>query len=162
MEQTKINYPFDDAIWDKSEGTGITKRLMVFSDGGARGNPGPAAIAFLITAENGQVLMAKSRYVGLRTNNQAEYEALIMALESAVALGVEEVACHFDSELVAKQLTGEYAVKNLELRKLWNNAQELRKHFKKVSFMNVPRTNSQIQKADKLVNETLDAASDKS
>lgn len=129
---------------------------MVFSDGGARGNPGPAAIACLIIAENGQVLMAKSRYIGLRTNNQAEYEALIMALESAVALGVEEVVCHIDSELVVKQLAGEYAVKNRELRKLWNRVQELERQLKKVSFINVPRTTSQIQKADELVNETLD------
>jgi ribonuclease HI len=161
VEQTKIDYLFDDAIWDKSEGTGITKRLMVFSDGGARGNPGPAAIAFLLISENGQVLMAKSRYIGLRTNNQAEYEALIMALESAVALGAEEVACHIDSELVAKQLTGEYAVKNLELKRLWSKVQELERQFKKVNFINVLRTNSQIQKTDKLVNETLDAASNK-
>ena len=105
--------------------------------------------------------MTKSRYIGLRTNNQAEYEALIAALESAVALGAEEVACHLDSELVTKQLTGEYAVKNRELRKMWNKVQELKKQFKKVSFINVSRTNSQIQKADKLVNETLDAASNK-
>jgi len=134
---------------------------MVFSDGGARGNPGPAALAFLIITENGQVLMAKSRYIGLRTNNQAEYEALIAALESAVALGAEEVACHLDSELVAKQLTGEYVVKNVELRKLWSKVQELERQFKKINFINVPRTSSQIQKADKLVNETLDAASNK-
>jgi ribonuclease HI len=134
---------------------------MVFSDGGARGNPGPAALAFLIITENGQVLMAKSRYIGLRTNNQAEYEALIAALESAVALGAEEVACHLDSELVAKQLTGEYVVKNVELRKLWSRVQELERQFKKINFINVPRTSSQIQKADKLVNETLDAASNK-
>jgi ribonuclease HI len=140
----------------KSEGTSIHKRLMVFSDGGARGNPGPAAIACLITAENGPVLMAKSRYIGSRTNNQAEYEALIMALESAVALGAEEVVCHLDSELVTKQLNGKYAVKNRELKKLWSKVQEVEKQFKKVSFINVPRTNSQIQKADKLVNETLD------
>lgn len=132
------------------------KRLMVFSDGGARGNPGPAAIACLITAENGQVLMAKSRFIGLRTNNQAEYEALIMALESAVVLDAEEVVCYMDSELVTKQLRGEYAVKNLELQRLWSKLQELKRQFKKITFINVPRTNSQIQKADKLVNETLD------
>ena len=137
------------------------KRLMIFSDGGARGNPGPAAIACLITAENGQVLMAKSRDIGSRTNNQAEYEALIMALESAVALGAEEVVCHLDSELVTKQLTGEYAVKNRELRQLRNRVQELEKQFKKITFINVPRTNSQIQKADKLVNETLNATANK-
>jgi len=134
----------------------MTKRLMVFSDGGARGNPGPAAIGCLIIAENGQILLAKSRYIGLRTNNQAESEALIMALDAAVKRGAEEVVCHLDSELVAKQLRGEYAVKNLELRKLWNRVQELERQFKKICFVNVPRTNIYIQKADKLVNETLD------
>jgi ribonuclease HI len=134
---------------------------MVFSDGGARGNPGPAAIAFITLSENGQILMTKSRYIGLRTNNQAEYEALIAALESAVALNAEEITCHIDSELVAKHLTGKYTVKNLELRKMWNKVQELKRHFKKVSFKNVPRTNNQIQKVDKLVNETLDTASNK-
>jgi ribonuclease HI len=150
--------------WTKkqeSEGTAIYKRLTVFSDGGARGNPGLAAIAFIILSENGQILMTKSRYIGLRTNNQAEYEALIAALESAVALNADEVTCHLDSELVTRQLTGEYAIKNLELREMWNKVQELKRHFKKVSFISVPRTNNQIQKADKLVNETLDKASDK-
>ncbi len=134
----------------------MQKRLMVFSDGGARGNPGPAAIAFIVLSENGQVLMVNSRYVGLRTNNQAEYEALIAALESAATIGAEEVVCHLDSELVTKHLTGEYAVKNSELKKLWKKAQELAGGFKKVSYVNVPRTNSQIQKADELVNERLD------
>jgi ribonuclease HI len=129
---------------------------MIFSDGGARGNPGPAAIAFLILSENGQVLIAKSRYVGSRTNNQAEYEALITALESAVPLHAEEVICHLDSELVVKQLIGEYRVKNLELRQLWRKAHESIKCFKKASFISVPRTNIQIQKADALVNEALD------
>jgi ribonuclease HI len=131
-------------------------QLMIFSDGGARGNPGPAAIAFLILSETGQVLIANSRYVGSRTNNQAEYEALIAALKSAIALHAEEVICHLDSELVVKQLNGEYTVKNSELKKLWNKVQELSKHLKKTSFINVPRTNIQIQKADALVNNTLD------
>jgi ribonuclease HI len=134
---------------------------MIFSDGGARGNPGPAAIAFIIQSEKGQTIETKSGYIGSRTNNQAEYEALIAALESAVAFKAEEVACHLDSELVARQLTGEYAVKNRELRKMWNKAQELKRHFKKVSFINVPRTNNQIQKVDKLVNKTLDIALNK-
>jgi len=134
---------------------------MIFSDGGARGNPGPAAIAFVILSGTSQILMTKSRYIGLRTNNQAEYEALIAALESAVAFNAEEATCHLDSELIAKQLTGDYAVKNRELRKMWNKVQELKRHFKKVSFINVPRTNNKIQKVDKLVNETLDGAMDK-
>ncbi|MCW4044871.1 MAG: ribonuclease HI family protein [Candidatus Bathyarchaeota archaeon] len=137
------------------------KRLMVYSDGGARGNPGPAAAACLVTAESGEVLVAKSRYLGVRTNNQAEYEALMMALDAALALGAEEVVCHLDSELVAKQLRGEYAVKNRELRQLCSRVQEKVKRFKLVSFVNMPRTNSKIQKADELVNEALDAAAGK-
>jgi ribonuclease HI len=100
--------------------------------------------------------MAKSRYLGSRTNNQAEYEALIEALESAIALNAEEVICHLDSQLVTKQITGEYRVKNPELRKLWHKAQELISTFKKTSFISVPRANPQIQKADALVNEALD------
>jgi ribonuclease HI len=129
---------------------------MVFSDGGARGNPGPAAAAFIVLSENGQVLAANSRYLGLRTNNQAEYEALIAALQFAATVNAEEVTCHLDSELVTKQLTGEYTVKNSELRKLWRKIQELNRCFKNVRFVSVPRTNIQIQKADALVNAVLD------
>jgi ribonuclease HI len=129
---------------------------MIFTDGGARGNPGPAAIAFVVLSDKGQVLTSNSRFIGSRTNNQAEYEAVIAALESAAALHVDEVVCHIDSELVVKQLTGEYTVKNAALRKLWNKVQELSRCFRKVSFTNVPRTNIQIQKADALVNEALD------
>ncbi|KON31392.1 hypothetical protein AC478_02915 [miscellaneous Crenarchaeota group-1 archaeon SG8-32-3] len=134
----------------------MPKQLFIFSDGGARGNPGPAAIGFLILSKNGKVLKTKSRYLGSRTNNQAEYEALIMALESAAELHAEEVTCHLDSQLVAKQVTGEYRVKNSELRQLWRKVQELRKTIKKTSFISVPRTNLHIQKADALVNEALD------
>lgn len=135
---------------------------MIFSDGGARGNPGPAAIGFVVLSDKGQVLMANSRYVGWRTNNQAEYEALIAALESAVAFHAEEVICHLDSELVVKQVSGEYKVKNSELRKLWRKVQELSRRFKKVSFTSVPRANIQIQRADALVNEALDEFSQRS
>jgi len=103
--------------------------------------------------------VAKSVFLGSRTNNQAEYEAVIAALESAKALNAEEVVSYLDSELVAKQLTGKYTVKNRELRKLNSKVQELKAQFKKVSFVNVPRTNSQIQMVDKLVNATLDAES---
>jgi ribonuclease HI len=140
----------------KSEGTSVPEQLRIFSDGGARGNPGPAAIGFVILSEKGRVLIANSRYIGLRTNNQAEYEALIAALHSALKLNAEEVICHLDSELVTKQVTGEYSVKDSELKKLWNKTHELSKRFKEVSFIRVPRTNIQIQKADKLVNRSLD------
>ena len=134
---------------------------MVFSDGGARGNPGPAAAASIILSEDCRILTTNARFIGSRTNNQAEYEALIAALESAIKLNAEEIVCHLDSELVTKQLSGEYIVKNVELRKLWKKVQELTGRFKKVSFINVPRTNPHIQKVDALVNEILDEESSK-
>ncbi len=134
----------------------MNKRLKLYSDGGARGNPGPAASAFLALDEKGMVLTANSRYVGLRTNNQAEYEALIAALEYAQSVEAEEVICYLDSELVARQMKGEYSVKNPELRKLYLKAHALRVRFKVVNFFNVSRTNGFIQKADALVNKTLD------
>jgi ribonuclease HI len=133
----------------------LNTRLTLYSDGGARGNPGPAAIAFLILNENDQILKTCSRCVGERTNNQAEYEALIAALETALTMGAEDITCHLDSELVTKQLTGEYRVKNEELIVLWNRARELKGNFKQIRFVKVPRTNSFIQEADKLVNLTL-------
>ena len=135
------------------------QRLLIFSDGGARGNPGPAAIAFLALNDKGESVKADSRFIGIRTNNQAEYEALILALQFASSVKAEEVVCHLDSELVAKQLNREYAVKNFELHKLWRKVQELRGCFKKISFVNVPRSNPQIQRADALVNKTLDEES---
>jgi ribonuclease HI len=115
----------------------------------------------LALTEKGEVVMADSCFIGVRTNNQAEYNALIAALEFAASLQVEEVVCHLDSELVVKQLNGEYSVKNFELQKLWRRAKELKVCFKKVIFVNVPRSNLQIQRADALVNKTLDKESKK-
>jgi ribonuclease HI len=131
--------------------------LKIYSDGGARGNPGPAAAAYLILNESGKVLKSQSIYLGKRTNNQAEYEGLIAALKTAAALGALDVVCHLDSELVGKQLTGEYRVKNVELQKLWKKTRELTQCFKKISFINVPRTNPYIRKADQLLNQELDS-----
>ncbi|MCW4017731.1 MAG: ribonuclease HI family protein [Candidatus Bathyarchaeota archaeon] len=134
-------------------------QAKIYSDGGARGNPGPAAAAYLIFSETGVVLKSDSRFLGKRTNNQAEYEGVLAGLEAAVTLGVSDVVFHLDSELVCRHLTGEYRVKNPELRKLWVKAQDLVRHFNRVQFVVVPRSNSFIQKADRLVNERLDEAS---
>ena len=130
--------------------------MIIFSDGGARGNPGPAAIGFIVLSDEDNILIKKARYVGLRTNNQAEYEALIAAIEFAITVHAEEIICYLDSELVVKQLNGEYTVKNSELRILWRKVHELSNRFKKASFKSVPRTNYQIRKADALVNAALD------
>ncbi len=129
---------------------------MTFSDGGSRGNPGPAAIAFIIRSELEQTVMEKSRYIGICTNNQAEYYALLAAMEACVAMKAEDLTCYLDSELVVKQLLGEYRVRNQELNHLWRKVQEIRKQFKKITFINVPRSHRIIQEADRLVNLELD------
>jgi ribonuclease HI len=134
----------------------MNQKLLIYSDGGARGNPGPAAIAFIATDESGITTKADSRYIGVHTNNQAEYEALLLALKFAVDSNAVEIICHLDSELVAKQLTGEYAVKDSELQKLNRQVKDILGRFRKVSFINVPRSHPQISRADALVNKTLD------
>ncbi len=134
----------------------MSQKLHLYSDGGARGNPGPSAVAFIATNEAGVTLKADSRYIGNHTNNQAEYHALLMALEYAVDVSAQEIICHLDSELVAKQLNGQYSVKNVELQRLNDQVRSILRTFKKVSFVNVPREHPQITKADALVNKTLD------
>jgi len=133
----------------------MVRRLVIYSDGGARGNPGPAAAAFLVM-ENAEIIKADGCFLGVRTNNQAEYEALTMGLEYALSVGAEEVVCYLDSELVGRQMKGEYSVKNFELRKLYLKAHAIRVCFKKVEIYNVARSNNFIQKADALVNKILD------
>lgn len=134
----------------------MIKKLLLYSDGGARGNPGPAAAAFIATNEAGITLKTDSQYLGIHTNNQAEYKALLMALQYALELKVPEVVCHLDSELVAKQLKGQYAVKNEELHKLFVQVKGLLGGFEKVNFVNIPREHPKISMADALVNKTLD------
>ncbi len=134
----------------------MNKRILLYSDGGARGNPGPAASAFIATSPSGETLKADAQFVGKRTNNQAEYEALLMALRYAVEQKAEEVTCYLDSELVTKQLNGQYQVKNAELQILNRQAKTLLANFKKASLISVPREHPQISRADALVNQTLD------
>ena len=134
----------------------LNKKLRVYSDGASRGNPGPSAIAFMILSEDGKVLMRRSEYVGIRTNNQSEYEALISALESAFKFTPQELVCYMDSKLVVKHLNGEYRVKNPKLKILWLKVNELKQRFQKISFRHVSRTDRYIQKVDWLANQTLD------
>ena len=134
----------------------MIQKILLYSDGGARGNPGPAASAFIATSPSGETMKVDSKFVGKRTNNQAEYEALLMALRYAAEQKAEEVTCYLDSELVAKQLTGQYQVRNAELQLLNRQAKTLLVNFKKVIFISVPREHPNISRADALVNQTLD------
>ena len=125
-------------------------------DGGARGNPGPAAAAAVASNESGEPLAERSEYIGEATNNVAEYRAVLLALELARELGAREVEVVNDSELVARQIGGEYKVKNAALRELFVETMRELRQFDRWSVRNVRR--EQNVRADELVNEALDEA----
>jgi ribonuclease HI len=128
--------------------------LTIYTDGAARGNPGPAAYSYVIQRE-GAAPIEEAGCLGRTTNNQAEYTALVRALEHAARLGVEHrLLIHSDSELMVKQMRGEYRVKDEGLRPLYERARELADRFAHVAFRHVPR--AQNSRADQLCNEALD------
>lgn len=130
--------------------------LYVYTDGGSRGNPGPGAIGVVFFDENKQQVAEYKERIGECTNNQAEYRALIKALELATAHCRKKILCSLDSELVVKQLSGDYRIKNEELRKLFYLLKEKEGAFEQVVYNHVKRENEYIQYADKLVNAALD------
>ena len=131
-------------------------KARLFTDGGARGNPGPAAYGFVIEAADGSVLAAEGQAIGIATNNVAEYSALIAGLERAVELGLAELEVVSDSELLVKQMTGEYRVKNEALQELNGDARRLARKLRRVDYTAGRREHNEL--ADRLVNEALDAA----
>jgi ribonuclease HI len=131
-------------------------KARLFTDGGARGNPGPAAYGYVLEAEDGTVLAAHGESIGIATNNVAEYSALIAGLERAGALGLDELEVVSDSELMVKQMRGEYKVKNAALRELSLRAAGLAGAVGKVRYTAVRREHNKL--ADQLVNDALDAA----
>jgi ribonuclease HI len=133
-------------------------KATLWTDGGARGNPGPAAFAYVLEAEDGTVLAAHGETIGVATNNVAEYRGLVAGLAKAVELAVPEVEVVSDSELLVKQMTGEYRVKNEALRELSLQAARLARGLDRVEYRHVGRAHNEL--ADRLVNEALDAAGD--
>ena len=131
-------------------------KARLSTDGGSRGNPGPAAYGYVLEAEDGTVLDARGEAIGTATNNVAEYSGLIAGLESALERGVEEVEVVSDSELLVKQMRGEYKVKNETLRVLVDDADALADKLKRVTYTAVRREHNEL--ADRLVNEALDSA----
>jgi phosphoribosylglycinamide formyltransferase 1 len=136
----------------------LPKEVIVFTDGGSRGNPGPAAAGFLLKSPDGAPLQAKAFYLGKATNNQAEYTALVKALTAAKELGVERVKVFSDSELLVRQLNGQYKVKSDQIRELYEQASALLAQFWGSSIEYIPREKN--KKADELVNKALDLKRD--
>jgi ribonuclease H / adenosylcobalamin/alpha-ribazole phosphatase len=131
-------------------------KARLSTDGGSRGNPGPAAYGYVLEAEDGTVLDARGETIGVATNNVAEYRALLAGLGSAVERGVDDLEVVSDSELLVRQMRGEYKVKSATLRELVDEAQALAGRLGRVRFTAVRREHNEL--ADRLVNEALDSA----
>jgi ribonuclease HI len=130
-------------------------KARLSTDGGARGNPGPAAFGYVLETEDGHVLAAHGEAIGDATNNVAEYSGLVAGMAKAAELGVDELEVVSDSELLVKQMRGDYRVKSGLLRPLWEQASDLERRFEKVRYTAVGRAQNEL--ADRLVNQALDA-----
>lgn len=131
----------------------MNRKLILYSDGGARGNPGPAGLGALLL-DGGTAVATVKRYLGETTNNQAEYQALHAGLEKARELGATDVECRLDSELLVEQLNLRYKVKNQDLAPWFTKVWSLKQHFARVTFTHIPREKN--TRADRLVNEAID------
>ncbi|MGH2487902.1 MAG: ribonuclease HI family protein [Ktedonobacterales bacterium] len=140
----------------RTEGAGVSSggRLLLRTDGASRGNPGPAAAGVVIEDANGMLLARGKKYLGRLTNNQAEYQALILGLKAVAARSPASVAVYMDSELIVKQMNGQYRVKDAALRSLFDEARSLVSALSAVSFTHVRRGFNTL--ADALANEALD------
>jgi ribonuclease HI len=130
--------------------------ILVYTDGAARGNPGPAAIGYAIFNLSGKCLERNGKFIDEHTNNEAEYEALLWALARAGTYTRDSVKFHSDSELVVHQVNGVYQVKKERLKTYVEKIQEERKRFKSFRLIHVPRENPRLQLVDSVVNEVLD------
>ena len=131
-------------------------KLIINTDGGARGNPGPAGIGVVICDDQKNVLGRHKAYIGEATNNVAEYKALILALSEALKLGAQELTVNMDSELIVRQMQGRYKIKEPQLKLLAADVFKLSNQFSKISFVHVKREQNQL--ADELVNQAVDQA----
>ena len=129
-------------------------KLIIYTDGGARGNPGPAGIGAVLYDEHKKIVAEVSEFLGVATNNQAEYRAVIAATQKALALGATDLEFYLDSELVVKQLNHEYKLKNKDLAPLFLTLHNLSVNFKKITYTHIRR--EQNKEADQLANEAMD------
>jgi len=130
--------------------------LEIYTDGASRGNPGPASYGFVFTAEGHDVFYKHAECIGTATNNQAEYTAVIEALDTAIARHSGPVAVHSDSQLLVNQLNGKWRVKDQQIKELWDKVQDRLQRIN-ASFTHLPREHRYIDKADTRCNQALDS-----
>ena len=133
------------------------KKVLLYSDGGSRGNPGPAGIGVVLLDASKKKIKEVYKYIGETTNNVAEYNALLCGVEEALSLGSDEIVIHMDSELIVKQLNGEYKVKSDDMKPLFEKALGMLKQFKSFEVKHIERSKN--KEADKLVNKAINLSS---
>jgi ribonuclease HI len=148
----------EQAVAARKERASRVSKVITFTDGASRGNPGHAGIGVLIFNEAGEKILQDFRYIGTTTNNEAEYRALLLALDRAYEITQDTVECYMDSELVCRQITGRYAVKSEKMAGFLQEVRQRIPRFRQVSFHNVPREHPRLQLADKLANRAIDEA----
>jgi ribonuclease HI len=128
-------------------------KWQLYTDGASKGNPGPAGAGWILINERDSILVKDSKFLGVATNNEAEYEALILGLENAISLGIQEIKIHMDSELLVRQLTGLYRVKNPRLAIYFQQVRDLLNKFSSYDIIHIPR--EQNREADAMANEAF-------
>lgn len=135
-----------------------SKRIITFTDGASRGNPGHAGIGVLLFDENDEKILQDYRYIGQCTNNEAEYRALLLALDRALEITHGDVNCYMDSELLVRQMNGQYAVRSEKMMQFHQEVKNRVAKFHSVSFTHVPREHPTLRLVDKLANKAIDEA----
>jgi ribonuclease HI/pterin-4a-carbinolamine dehydratase len=144
-----------DELLSKPEKTlSMIIAAKLYTDGGSRGNPGPSAMGIVLLSKNDEVIVQTSGYIGVTTNNQAEYQALKKGLEIALEKDIKQLSVFMDSELIIKQINGQYKVKNADLAPHYQAIKQFEKKFEQISFEHVPRAKNKL--ADAMVNDCLD------
>ena len=134
----------------------LIDQVKLFTDGGSRGNPGPGAIGILALDRDNAELGSEAECIGHCTNNQAEYRALIRGLDFVAQFTRHQVLCFSDSDLLVKQMTGVWRLKNARLRELFHEVKDRERVFETVTYQHVPRTHQQIRRVDRLLNEAFE------
>ncbi|MBD3365976.1 reverse transcriptase-like protein [candidate division WWE3 bacterium] len=132
----------------------LNNKFVLFTDGGSRGNPGPAATGVFLCTPDKSFVKEMGTYLGKATNNEAEYAALVLGMKAALRAGAKQLVCYLDSELIVKQLRGIYKMKNARLKVFFDEIKALELELERVAYKHVPREKN--KKADALVNEVLD------
>ncbi len=160
-ELKEMQTQLDREILSRSQADVPADALVTFTDGASRGNPGLAGAGILLFNAKQEKIKEDCQFLGVCTNNEAEYRALIFALKHAKDVTSGPVRCFLDSQLTVRQLNGEYALKSEKLTPFFHEVKNLMRHFSSVTFTHVPREHPQLQMADKLANKAIDLANKK-